>query len=75
MNALRCATMLLPLALLLVACGGSSRVWRSATPLDDATLVERLRADGATIAHAEDASAYPPVTPTGRMLHMNDMRI
>ena len=61
--------------MLLVACGGSSNVRQSAPPLDYATLVERLRADGATVELAGDASAYPIVTPTGRMIHLNGERV
>jgi hypothetical protein len=71
MKLLRCVVILLPLALLLVACGASSSVQQSAPPLDYATLVERLRADGATVEPAGDASAYPLVTPSGRMIHLN----
>lgn len=70
MQARRLALML-PLALLLVACGASSNVRQTAPPLDYATLVERLRADGATVEPAGDASAYPLVTPSGRMIHLN----
>jgi hypothetical protein len=44
--ALRCCILLLPLALPLTTCGSVSSVRQSANPLDYATLVERLRADG-----------------------------
>jgi hypothetical protein len=71
MKLLRCVDMLLALALLLVACGACSSVRQSAPPLDYATLVERLRADGATVEPAGDASAYPLVTPSGRLIHLN----
>src|SRR5690348_7263982 len=71
MKTLRSSVMLLPLVTLLIACGASSSVRQSAPPLDYATLVERLRADGATVEPARDASAYPIVTPLGRMIHLN----
>jgi hypothetical protein len=67
--------LMLPLALLLVACGATSSVQQSAPPLDYATLVERLRGDGATVESAGDASAYPLVTPSGRMIHLNGARV
>ena len=63
------------LALLLVACGTTSSAHQSAPPLDYATLVERLRADGATIEPAGDASAYPLVTPSGYLIHLNGERV
>jgi hypothetical protein len=65
--------------LLLAACGAGLSIQQSAQqsvpPLDYTTLVERLRADGATVEPAGDASAYPLVTPTGRMLHVNGERV
>src|SRR6476646_9344258 len=67
--------LMLPLALLLVACGTTSSVQQSAPPLDYAMLVERLRADGATVEPAGDASAYPLVTPPGRVIHLNGERV
>ena len=75
MKALRCAILLLPLALLFVGCGATASVQQSAPPLDYASLVERLRGDGATVEPAGDASAYPLVTPPGRMIHLNGERV
>jgi hypothetical protein len=75
MKDLRCVTMLLPLALLLVACGATSNVRQSAPPLDYTSFVERLRAAGATVEPAGDASAYPLVTPLGRMFRLNGERV
>ncbi len=76
MKLLRCVVILLPLALLLIACGSGSgsSAQQIAPPLDYATLVERLRADGATVEPAGDASAYPLVTPLGGMIHLNGER-
>jgi ABC-type glycerol-3-phosphate transport system substrate-binding protein len=65
MKALRCAILLLPLALLLVACGATFSAQQSATPLDYTSFVEHLRADGATVEPVGDASAYPLVTHLG----------
>jgi hypothetical protein len=59
MKALRWVIMPLPLALLLVACSATSTVRQSAPPLDYTSLVERLRAAGATVEPASDASADP----------------
>jgi hypothetical protein len=65
----------LSVALLLTACGAASSSHQSAPPLHYATLVERLRADEATIEPAGDASAYPLVTPLRRMVRVNGERI
>ncbi len=77
MKALQCAILLLllPVALLLVMCGSTSSVRQSAPPLDYATLVERLRADGAAVEPAGDANAYPLVTPSGSLIHLNGERV
>jgi|GEM_PF-6358911 len=61
MKALRWVIMLLLFALLLVACGATSTVRQSAA--------------GATIEPAGDASAYPLVTPLGRMFRLNGERV
>jgi hypothetical protein len=63
------------LALLLVACGAPSSSHQSAPPLDHAPFVERPRADGATVEPAEDASVYPLVTASARMISLNGERV
>jgi hypothetical protein len=74
MKLLRCVAILLPL-MLLAACGATSSSHQSAQPLDYPRLVERLRADGATVEPTGDASAYPLVTPSGRMISLNGERV
>lgn len=75
MKILRYSIVLLPLVALLAACGATSSSHQSAPPLDYATLVERLRADGATVEPAGNATAYPIVTPLGRMISLNGARV
>jgi hypothetical protein len=75
MKSLLWVIMLLPLALLLVACGATSSARQRAPPLDYATLVERLRAAGATVELAGDTSAYPLLTPSGQMIQLNGERV